>query len=71
MVMAQNSNSGSPLLWLWIVVAVIGIVAVAMLISRRPRHRAVVTAGWHTLLTDAYAKGSALYAGMCLADSPA
>jgi hypothetical protein len=68
--MAGNNNEGSPLLWLWIVVAVIGIVAVSMLVARRSGRRPVVSTGWHTKLVDAYAKGSALYDSMSVAESP-
>jgi hypothetical protein len=70
LLMAENNNEGSPLLWLWIVVAVIGIVAVSMLVARRSGRRPVVRAGWHTKLVDAYAKGSALHNSMSLAESP-
>lgn len=70
LVIAENNNDGSPLLWLWIVVAVIGIVAVSMLVARRPGRPPAMSTGWHTKLVDACAKGSALYDSMSVAESP-
>lgn len=70
LVLADNNNEGSPLLWLWIVVAVIGIVAVPMLVARRYARRPAVSAGWHALLVDACAKGSELYDSMSVAEPP-
>jgi hypothetical protein len=62
-----KDNPGSPLLWLWIVVSVIGIVAVVMLIARISGRRSALAAGWHSRMVDACTKASELYDTMSVA----
>jgi hypothetical protein len=63
-------GSGSSLLWLWIVLGVLAVVLVAVLIARRSGRRSAAAAGWRSQVVDAYAKGSALYDTMSIAESP-
>jgi hypothetical protein len=62
------SGSGSSLLWLWILLGVIAVVGVAVLIARRSGRRSAQAAGWRSKVVDVYAKGSALYDAMSVAE---
>lgn len=64
------SGTDSSLLWLWIVVGVLVLVAVVALIARHYGHRSAVAADWRAKVTDACAKGSALYDAMSMAEAP-
>lgn len=64
------SESGSSLLWLWILLGVIVVVIVAVLIARRSGRRSAAAASWRTKVVDAYAKGAALHDAMSAAEAP-
>jgi hypothetical protein len=66
---AASSSSGSSLLWLWILLAVLALIIIGFLIARSRRGP---KAGdiWRSRALDAYAKGSALYDAMRLAEAP-
>ncbi len=66
---AASSGSGSSLLWLWILLAVLALIIIGFLIARSRRGP---KAGdiWRSRALDAYAKGSALYDAMRLAEAP-
>jgi hypothetical protein len=64
------SESGSSLLWLWIVLAAIVIAAVAVLIARRSGRRSAAAASWRAKVVDVTANGSALYDAMSTAQAP-
>jgi hypothetical protein len=67
---AATSSSGSSLLWLWILLAVLVLIIITYLIARS-RHRGPKPADvWRSRALDAYAKGSALYDAMELAEAP-
>src|SRR5215469_5235475 len=63
-------ESGSSLLWLWILLGGLVIVIGAVLIARRSGHRSDDAARWRTKVADACAKGSALYDAVSLAEAP-
>jgi hypothetical protein len=63
------TGSGSSLLWLWILLGVIAIIGVAVLIARRSSRRSAAAADWRAKVVDAYAKGSALYDTMSIAEA--
>ena len=63
------SGPGSSLLWLWILLGVIAVVVVAVLIARRSGRRSATAAGWRSKVLDVYAKGSALYDAMSVAEA--
>jgi hypothetical protein len=66
------SQSGSSLLWLWILlgIIVIAVVIVAVLIARNSGRRSAAAASWRSKVVDVYAKGSALYDAMSIAEAP-
>ena len=66
---AASSSSGSSLLWLWILLGVLALIIIGLLIARSRRGP---KAGdiWRSRALDAYAKGSALYDAMRLAEAP-
>lgn len=65
------SESGSSLLWLWIVLGAAAVILVIALIARRSSRRSAAAATWRSQVVDAYAQGSALYDSMSIAESPA
>ena len=64
------SGSGSSLLWLWIVLGAVAVILVIVLIARRSSRRSAAAASWRSQVVDAYAKGSALYDAMTIAETP-
>ena len=64
-----GSGSGS-LLWLWILLGVLVLVALIVWMTRSARRRSAAAAGRQSRLIDAYAKGSALHDAMSVAESP-
>jgi hypothetical protein len=64
------TGSGVPYPWVWIVLGVFVIAAVAALIARHYGRRSARTATWHSRMVDAYAKGSALYDMISMAEAP-
>ena len=67
---AAASSSGSSLIWLWILLGALVLIGVIMWIARAGRHRSAAAAGWRSSVIDAYAKGSALYDAMSVAEMP-
>jgi hypothetical protein len=66
---AATSSTGSSLLWLWILLAVLALIIIAFLIARSRRGPKPADI-WRSRALDAYAKGSALYDAMELAEAP-
>ena len=66
---ATSSNPASSLLWLWILLAVLALIIIAFLIARSRRGPKPADI-WRSRALDAYAKGSALYDAMELAEAP-
>jgi hypothetical protein len=66
---AASSSSGSSLLWLWILLGVLALIVITYLIARSRRGPKPGDV-WRSRAIDAYAKGSALYDAMRLAEAP-
>jgi len=68
---AASSTSGSDLIWLWVVLGAIVLILLIVLIARSGRRRGPKPADvWQSRAVDAYAKGSALYDAMRMAEAP-
>jgi hypothetical protein len=68
---AASSSSGSDLIWLWVVLGAIVLILLIVLIARSGRRRGPKPADvWRSRAVDAYAKGSALYDAMRMAEAP-
>ena len=67
---SPGASSGSNLLWLWILLAVLFVAGLVAWIARSSRRRKVTAADWQSRLIDAYAKGSALHDAMSVAEAP-
>ena len=66
---AAHNGSGSSLIWLWVLLGVIVVVGVIALVARSAARRRSAAAGsWRSGVIDAYAKGSALYDAMSVAE---
>ncbi len=65
-----SASSGTGLLWLWILLAVLVLGGLIALIARSARRRSAASAGWRSRLIDAYAEGSALHDAMSAAEAP-
>ena len=66
---ATSSSPASSLLWLWILLAVLALIIIGYLIARSRRGPKPADI-WRSRALDAYAKGSALYDAMVLAEAP-
>jgi len=68
---SPSSGSGSSLLWLWILLGAAVVAILIVLITRSARRGSkAAAADWRARRVDAYAKGSALYDAMSIAESP-
>ena len=68
---AASTSSGSDLIWLWVVLGAILLILLIVLIARSGRRRGPKPADvWRSRAVDAYAKGSALYDAMRMAEAP-
>jgi hypothetical protein len=67
---AASSSSSSSLIWLWVILGVLVLVALIVLIARSGRRGPKPAEVWRTRALDAYAKGSALHDAMQLAEAP-
>jgi hypothetical protein len=68
---AATGGSGTSLLWLWILLGALVVAGVIVLIVRSSGRRSAAAAGWQSSVIDAYAKGSALYDAISVAETPA
>jgi hypothetical protein len=66
-----TSGSGKTLIWLWILLGALVIIGVIALITHSVGRRSRAKASWRSGVIDAYAKGSALYDAMSVAETPA
>jgi hypothetical protein len=64
------ASTSSSLTWLWILLGAIALIAVMWIIIRSSGRRSAKAKGWHSNVIDAYAKGSALYDAMRVAEGP-
>jgi hypothetical protein len=67
---AATSSPGSSLLWLWILLAVLALIIIIAFLIARSRRGPKPADIWRSRALDAYAKGSALYDAMELAEAP-
>lgn len=67
---AASSGTGTKLLWLWILLGALVLIGLIVLIARSAGRRSAARAGWRSRAIDAYAKGSALYDAMSVAETP-
>ena len=67
---AASSSSGSSLIWLWVILGLLVLIALIVLIARSGRRGPKPAEVWRSRALDAYAKGSALYDAMQLAEAP-
>jgi hypothetical protein len=65
-----TSSTGSSLLWLWILLAVLALILIIAFLIARSRRGPKPADIWRSQALDAYAKGSALYDAMELAEAP-
>ena len=68
---AAGGGSGSSLIWLWVIIGAVVLIGVIVLIARSAGRRSAASAGWRSRVIDAYAKGSALYDAMSVAETSA
>jgi hypothetical protein len=66
---ASKSGSGSSLILLWVGLGALVLIAAIVLIARSGR-RSDTAAAWRMRITDAYAKGAAVYDAMSIAERP-
>jgi len=67
---AASSSSGSNLIWLWIVLGALVLIGIIVLVARSGRRGPKPAEVWQARSVDAYAKGSALYDAMRMAEAP-
>jgi hypothetical protein len=66
---APTSSSSNNLIWLWVALAAIVVIAVIVWIARSSGRRSAASAAWRSRVIDAYARGSALYDAMSVAEA--
>jgi trimeric autotransporter adhesin len=66
-----SGGSGTNLLWLWILLGVAVLAGLIVWIVRSSGRRSAAATDWRSRVIDAYAKGSALYDAMSVAETPA
>ena len=66
-----SGGSGTSLIWLWVLLAVLAVTGLVVWIARSASRRSAAAAAWQSKVIDAYAKGSALYDAMSVAETPA
>ena len=66
---AASGNSGTSLLWLWILLGVLILAGLITWIVQSGRRRSAATASWQSRIIDAYAKGAALHDAMGVAEA--
>jgi hypothetical protein len=68
---APGSGSSSALIWLWIGIGAVVLIGIIVLVARSSGRRSATAASWRSKVIDAYAKGSAVYDAMSVAETPA
>jgi hypothetical protein len=66
---AAPASSNSNLIWLWVAIAALVVIAAIVWIARSAGRRSAASAAWRSRVIDAYAKGSALYDAMSVAEA--
>ena len=68
---AAGSGSSSALIWLWVGIGAVVLIGIIVLVARSSGRRSATAASWRSKVIDAYAKGSAVYDAMSVAETPA
>jgi hypothetical protein len=68
---APGSGSGSALIWLWVGIGAVVLIGIIVLVARSSGRRSAAASGWRSKVIDAYAKGSAVYDAMSVAETSA
>jgi len=68
---APGSGSSSALIWLWVGIGAVVLIGIIALVARSSGRRSAAAAGWRSKVIDAYAKGSAVYDAMSVAETSA
>jgi hypothetical protein len=66
---AAAAESGSSLLWLWILLAAVAVIGLIVWIARASGRRSATAAGWHSRVINTYAKGQALADALRIAEA--
>ena len=66
-----SGGSSSALIWLWIGIGAVVLIGIIVLVARSSGRRSAAASGWRSRVIDAYAKGSAVYDAMSVAETPA
>ncbi|HYB86725.1 MAG TPA: hypothetical protein VEC76_07740 [Streptosporangiaceae bacterium] len=66
---APASDSGSSLLWLWIVLGALVLIGIITWIARASGRRSAAASGWRSAVVDTYARGQALADAVRMADT--
>jgi hypothetical protein len=67
---APSAESGSSVIWLWVLLGAAVLVGGLAWIARRRARRSAAGASWQSDIVDAYSKGSALHDAMSAAETP-
>jgi hypothetical protein len=68
---AAAAESGSSLLWLWILLAAVAVIGLIAWIAHASGRRSATAAGWHSKVINTYAKGQALADALHIAEARA
>jgi hypothetical protein len=68
---AAAGESGSSLLWLWILLAAVVVIGLIVWIARASGRRSATASGWHSRVINTYAKGQALADALRIAEARA
>jgi hypothetical protein len=66
---APGSGSSSALIWLWVGIGAIVLIGIIVLVARSSGRRSAAASGWRSKVIDVYAKGSAVYDAMNVAEN--
>ena len=66
---AAAESGNNNLIWLWVAIAAVVLIAAIVWIARSSGRRSAAAAAWRSRVIDAYAKGSALYDAMSVAEA--
>ncbi len=64
------ASGSSSLIWLWVVLGALILIGLIIWMVSAARRRSAVAGGWQSKIIDAYAKGSAVYDAMSVAEGP-
>ena len=65
-----TTEPASSLLWLWIVLGALLLLALILVVARTARHRSAAAGAWRSKVIDVYARGAALCDAISVAERP-